>query len=104
MNDYFWTPMKGLLIGTFVLVVGAALWFGYWQLHESSVNRENDILQRGHPMQNGDIAQDRDLAHDWLTADPGQKKFIANEFCATLQNVTQVPADLEQDKTQICTP
>ncbi len=97
-------PLAGLGIGTAILAVGAAAWFGYWQLHGSAVNRENDIVQHSHAMQQGDIANDRQLVLGWNTADnPGQKIAIANQFCATLQDVTDVPPDLATAKTQICT-
>lgn len=90
-------------IGTIVLVVGAAFWFGYWQLYGSSVNRENDIVQHSHAMQQGDIANDRQLVIGWHAADdPGSKKAISDQFCATLQDVTDVPNDLANAKTYIC--
>lgn len=96
-------PLAGLGIGTAILAVGGACWFGYWQLHGSAVNRENDIVQHSHAMQQGDIAQDRDLVIAWHNAsDPGQKKYISDQFCATLQDVTDVPNDLANAKTTIC--
>lgn len=101
----FFTSVGGIVVivlAGLLLAGGATL--AYWSFLAPSVaqGRYNTNLH-SQQYQSAQIAQERDLVNGYQdTSDPGQKKSIAQQFCAIYPNITAVPADLADAHGTMC--
>lgn len=98
--------MKALVI-VLSVIVGIALivgaWFGYWALARANQTQQYGVNTDGQQYQAGLISQERDRVTAYNVAtDPGQKKSIADQFCAVYLDLTKPPTDLVAAYDDIC--
>jgi flagellar basal body-associated protein FliL len=88
-----------------LVVVGLAVggWFLYWHLAKAGQANRYEVNVGTQQYQAGLIQQERDrvIAYN-IATDPGQKKAIADQFCAIFPSIVPAPTDLVSANASIC--